>query len=189
MRLNLNETIKVKLTDLGKDIYYHQYDRINAFAGKEICKPSYPKVDDDGYTEFQLWCFIELYGEHIGMARKNVICPNEIVFDAPEVGKENKMVINIPLQINEEKMEEVIQRDYSGKVLNNITEYVKTALSRRATNYYGDRAENGMLCIVEEQVGAFLEKHKDTIIERAAEEMAKKLAKTKRGKEILENLE
>lgn len=99
------------------------------------------------------------------------------------------MVINIPLQINEEKMEEVIQRDYSGKVLNNITEYVKTALSRRATKYYGDRAENGMLCIVEEQVGAFLEKHKDVIIERASEEMAKKLAKTKRGKEILENLE
>lgn len=88
MRLNLNETIKVKLTDLGKDIYYHKYDRINAFFGRELCKPSYPKVDDDGYTEFQLWCFIELYGEHIGMARQNVICPIEIVFDAPEVVSE-----------------------------------------------------------------------------------------------------
>lgn len=85
MRLNLNETIKVKLTDLGKDIYYHKYDRINAFFGRELCKPSYPKVDDDGYTVFQLWCFIELYGEHIGMAHQNVIDPIEIVFDAPTI--------------------------------------------------------------------------------------------------------
>ena len=74
------------------------------------------------------------------------------------------MVINIPLQIDEEKMEEVIQRDYSGKVLNNITEYVKTALSRRSSSRYGDRTENGILCIVEEQVAVILEKYKDVIL-------------------------
>jgi len=78
--INLNEPIKVKLTDWGKEIYYHQYDRINQIAGREICKPSFPKEDENGYTEFQLWCFMELYGEHMGMTLPNVIEPLEIVY-------------------------------------------------------------------------------------------------------------
>lgn len=85
MRLNLNDNIKVKLTEHGKDIYYHQYDRTNAFLGRELCKPSYPKADEDGYTTFQLWCFIELYGIHMGMTLPNVIEPLDIVFDAPTI--------------------------------------------------------------------------------------------------------
>lgn len=81
IRINLNEPIKVKLTDWGKEIYYHQYDRINQIAGRKICEPKFPKVDGIGYTEFQLWCFIELYGEHMGMTMPNVIKPLEIVYE------------------------------------------------------------------------------------------------------------
>ena len=81
IRINLNEPIKVKLTDWGKEIYYHQYDRANQIAGREICKPKFPKEDENGYTEFQLWCFMELYGEHIGMILPNVIEPLEIVYE------------------------------------------------------------------------------------------------------------
>lgn len=81
IRINLNEPIKVKLTDWGKEIYYHQYDRTNQIAGREICKPRFPKEDENGYTEFQLWCFIELYGEHMGMTLPNVIEPLEIVYE------------------------------------------------------------------------------------------------------------
>ena len=81
IRINLNEPIKVKLTDWGKEIYYHQYDRTNRIAGREICKPKFPKEDENGYTEFQLWCFIELYGEHMGMTLPNVIEPLEIVYE------------------------------------------------------------------------------------------------------------
>jgi hypothetical protein len=81
IRINLNEPIKVKLTDCGKEIYYHQYDRVNQIAGREICKPKFPKEDENGYTEFQLWCFMELYGEHTGMTLPNVIEPLEIVYE------------------------------------------------------------------------------------------------------------
>lgn len=81
IRINLNEYIKVKLTDLGKEIYYHQYDRLNQCVGREICKPMFPKEDENGYTEFQLWCFIELYGEYIGITMPNVIEPLEIVYE------------------------------------------------------------------------------------------------------------
>lgn len=84
IRINLNEPIKAKLTDWGKEIYYHQYDRINQIAGREICKPKFPKEDENGYTEFQLWCFIELYGEYMGMTLPNVIEPLEIVYERSE---------------------------------------------------------------------------------------------------------
>jgi len=81
IRINLNEPIKVKLTDWGKEIYYHQYDRVNQIAGREICKPKFPKEDENGYTEFQVWCFMKLYGEHMGMTLPNVIEPLEIVYE------------------------------------------------------------------------------------------------------------
>ena len=80
IRINLNEPIKVKLTDWGKEIYYHQYDRINQIAGREVCKPSFPKEDENGCAEFQLWYFMELYGEYMGITLPNVIEPIEIVY-------------------------------------------------------------------------------------------------------------
>lgn len=83
-KININEYVKVKLTDYGKDIFYHQYDNLNKTYGKEIIKPSYPKVDSDGYTSFQLWCFINLYGRYIDMGLQNVIEPLEIVFESAE---------------------------------------------------------------------------------------------------------
>ena len=81
IRINLNEPIKVKLTDWGKEIYYRQYNRINQIVGRNICEPKFPKEDKNGYTEFQLWCFIELYGEYMGMTSPNVIEPLEIVYE------------------------------------------------------------------------------------------------------------
>lgn len=78
-KINLNDTIKVKLTPCGAEIYYKQFDKLNKQYEKEICKPHMPQIDKDGYTKFQLWHFIELYGEHIGMCKPNVIDPIEIV--------------------------------------------------------------------------------------------------------------
>lgn len=79
-KINLNEIIKVKLTPYGAEIYYKQFDELNKQRGREICKPKMPRIDKDGYTEFQLWHFIELYGQHIGMCKPNVIEPLEIAY-------------------------------------------------------------------------------------------------------------
>ena len=79
-KINLNEIVKVKLTPLGAEIYYKQFDEVNKQCGREICKPQMPQIDKDGYTEFQLWNFIELYGQHIGMCKPNVVEPLEIVY-------------------------------------------------------------------------------------------------------------
>lgn len=80
-KINLNHQIKVKLTPLGAEIYYHQYDQLNktikARGGTQL-EPQMPQIDKDGYTKFTLWHFMELYGQHIGMCKPNVIEPLNI---------------------------------------------------------------------------------------------------------------
>ena len=73
--INLNDRIKVLLTEHGKDLYYHRYDAmIEAGVFKEDQRPL-PMVDNEGKTEFQLWDFISLYGEHIGICEDPIIQP------------------------------------------------------------------------------------------------------------------
>ncbi len=74
-KLNLNSIVKVKLSDYGKDIYYHRYDEINdrcAKRGAMLLKTSYPDVDNDGYTRFQLWDFMQLYGKYMLLGNNDV---------------------------------------------------------------------------------------------------------------------
>ncbi len=58
---NLNNYVYVKLTDKGRDIYYHQYDHIQGI------KPSYPKEDNNGYFKEQLWQLMKTFGKHMSM--------------------------------------------------------------------------------------------------------------------------
>lgn len=84
VRINLNEQVKFKLTDYAKDIYYHRYDDLNRQIirnGGEPLTPRMPKVDKDGYTTMQLWDFMSLYGEHMGLCRPEVLYPLEIVYE------------------------------------------------------------------------------------------------------------
>ena len=80
-KINLNDRVKVKLTPLGAEIYYHQYDEIKGDYPKieKYLTSKLPRVDNEGYTEFQLHHFIELYGGYIGMSKKNVIEPLDII--------------------------------------------------------------------------------------------------------------
>ena len=74
--ININEPIKVKLTPLGAEIYYHRYDAvINDVpnAAKKYFAPRLPKTDIMGFTEFQLWEFMNIYGEYFSMGRMDKI--------------------------------------------------------------------------------------------------------------------
>lgn len=104
------------------------------------------------------------------------------------------MIINIPLQIDEAKMEELLQKDYEGRVLNEITKYIKTTLAKNALNYSSfyknteDRVDDGMKVLIEDRIDAFLKEHEQEILYGAADILATKLAKSKKGKEILDGV-
>lgn len=78
-KINLNDRIKVKLTPLGAEIYYHMFDDTNKKAKKTIIEPHLPKVDEKGYTEFTLWGFINIYGQYIDVGKPDVIDPIDII--------------------------------------------------------------------------------------------------------------
>lgn len=79
-KLNWNTKVKVKLTDYGKDLYFHQFDHLIK-QGASI-SPVYPEEDENGFTSFRLWVFINLYGPYIHMAGKPVV--EDLNFYIPE---------------------------------------------------------------------------------------------------------
>ena len=80
VKLNWNTKVKVKLTNYGKDIYFHQYDHLIE-QGASI-SPVYPDEDERGFTSFQLWEFMNLYGPYIYMTNKPVV--KDLNFYIPE---------------------------------------------------------------------------------------------------------
>ncbi len=67
IKFNVNDKVKIKLSELGKAIYYHQYDDLNKQHGRVVITPRYPQVDEHGYSEMQLWCIMQLFGQYITM--------------------------------------------------------------------------------------------------------------------------
>lgn len=83
-KFNLNDYVKVKLTPCGVNIYYHQYDDTNEYIlshGGEPLERRMPRIDKDGFTEFQLWEFIRLFGNYIGPCNESVIADCTLYFN------------------------------------------------------------------------------------------------------------
>ncbi len=82
MVINVNDCVKVKLTDKGKDIYFHRFDSLNQKAnGREMIKPCYPEVDEEGYTKMQLWEVMATFGLYLHMGFDTPFETNIILVD------------------------------------------------------------------------------------------------------------
>lgn len=87
IRINLNDFVKFKLTDHGKDIFYHRFDVTNdwiARRGGNPIEPRMPEVDSNGYSKMQLWDFMTLFGPYMQLGQKECVQPFEIVYDLEE---------------------------------------------------------------------------------------------------------
>ena len=77
MELNLNTPIRAKLTNEGNKILQEKIELVQkhlpgiAFT---LYKPDY-----EGYIEFQLWEFMNLFGSYMGMVQDNIVENNVIV--------------------------------------------------------------------------------------------------------------
>ena len=82
MKINLNHTIKVKLTDLGNEIYedYLQNEYKSLLHYPSLAKIKLEKrKDQDDYIYFQLWEFMSIFGEHFYVGSEAVTEDNEII--------------------------------------------------------------------------------------------------------------
>ena len=75
---NINYHIKVKLTDKGREIIQNDYLRLCTALPNLNLEPVYIE-DEDGYTKFQLWDFMRLFGEHMYCGAPCYIENNDII--------------------------------------------------------------------------------------------------------------
>ena len=72
MKISIYDNVKVKLTDYGKELFYHRFDEINNNVGHVIVKPYYPNTDKDGYTTISLMELMEIYGKYVYVGGEKV---------------------------------------------------------------------------------------------------------------------
>lgn len=94
------------------------------------------------------------------------------------------MIINIPINIDEDQFNKLIETDYERKIEDRIYKDVRKALEEKS-GYYNRRMSDGILVIVEEQIDCILKAYKNEIIEAAADKLAERLARTKAAKELV----
>lgn len=76
--ININNKIKVKLTRFGKSILDKEVCRLKQVSGAPDNYTPY-ETDDNGYTEFQLWQFMNIFGDYLYNGAIQVIEDNEIL--------------------------------------------------------------------------------------------------------------
>ena len=79
---NINDRIKVKLTEYGKSILYnHDYSNLSQMKSLNLPLDYFPHTaDTDGYYEFTLWEFMSMFGAHFINGGPQIIENNEIIF-------------------------------------------------------------------------------------------------------------
>ena len=93
MEFNINEKVRVKLTDHGRAVHADDHAAFWANTRLPLKKcPAYtpPKEDAEGWSEWQLWILMEAFGPHIHMGFPNcfettieIVTPNAIVTGSP----------------------------------------------------------------------------------------------------------
>lgn len=64
MRFNINDHVRVKLTDHGREIVHAHRQKLSAML--PIPLPATQNQEDaDGWSRWQLWSLMEIFGEHI----------------------------------------------------------------------------------------------------------------------------
>lgn len=71
-KFNLNNKVRVKLTDLGRAALEADHATFWAKAGRTMPYTP-PKEDADGWSEWQLWSLMSALGGHVGMGFDNVM--------------------------------------------------------------------------------------------------------------------
>lgn len=98
------------------------------------------------------------------------------------------MIINIPLQIDDELINKAMFEDYQKKVVDNITKLVTNYLGDASGRWHGSEKE-GIQRLVNDSISDHIKEFKDEIIESAATKLAERLVKSKATQKLKESIE
>ena len=80
MKININEYVKVKLTEDGFRILRQQHKDFWEAVGKPDHQHIEPNVDVEGYSKFQLHVLMNQFGSHMRLGRLSPFEGGLIVF-------------------------------------------------------------------------------------------------------------
>ena len=73
-KVNLNQVVKVKLTEYGVSVLKEQHDELNAWiklrGGKSLGEFEL-RLDEDGYYSTQIWMLMSKFGHAMRMGNEN----------------------------------------------------------------------------------------------------------------------
>ena len=111
---NINDYVKVKLTDEGKKIFnefyadlfkgYHNSNELSKKAEEQL------HTDKDGYVKFQIHEFMNIFGEHTTVGSLPVCETNTLFFEVNNEYEDLKEIENAADKYATERMQ--YERDY-----------------------------------------------------------------------------
>ena len=69
MKFNINDSVRVRLTDHGRAILL-QAQLDNLERGRPACLSALPTEDADGWSKWQLWDLMQTFGNWMGVGKK-----------------------------------------------------------------------------------------------------------------------
>ncbi|MGF2112685.1 hypothetical protein ACQUEU_00665 [Enterococcus casseliflavus] len=85
MELNLNQIVKVKLTDYGERIlkrrHYEVQNLIQEYNPEHAIRPFELKLDEEGNYKDQLWCIMRDFGPYTDIGTEQPLLATIIVED------------------------------------------------------------------------------------------------------------
>ena len=78
MLISINRTVRVKLTDYGREIHHRQW-QCQALMPHLSYTP--PNEDEDGWSEWQLWDLMSTFGPYVGLGEH---LPFEVAIEIPD---------------------------------------------------------------------------------------------------------
>lgn len=68
LRLNLNSTVRFKLTDKGRELHKYDFEEFWNYRNRPASVVYRPlKEDEEGYSKMQLWDFMNIFGKYISL--------------------------------------------------------------------------------------------------------------------------
>ena len=141
-KFNINNNVKVKLTDIGRKMIVDQYTECLADSREEIEQSVITdKTDADGYTRLQMWRFMGIFGDLVGNPfRANAIKPFEMDILIDETDLEDVTGEQSPEPLMDlgdgAKMirkGKVVRRQSNGKYLIASPNYLSADIEKRVT--------------------------------------------------------
>jgi len=65
MKFNVNDSVRVRLTDYGKEILRKEFDVMHESFPMAFKEFALPKEDSEGWSSWQMWSLMETFGKYI----------------------------------------------------------------------------------------------------------------------------